>query len=69
MRLFEYLQQIHQFIAMGLIEANDMAGLEWILDLIFAPKYIDQTILHNYLETEFKEIIALKKELDKLEKQ
>jgi hypothetical protein len=63
MRLFEYLQQIHQFIAMGLIKTNDVAGLKWVLDMIFYPRYIDQSILLKHLEKDFEEIIALKNEL------
>ena len=64
-RLFEYLQQIHQFIEIGLLKPKDVAaGLEWVLKLIFHPKHIEKGILQKHLDEDFKEVIALKNKLE-----
>ena len=58
-RLFEYLEQIHQFIEMKLIKVNDVKGIKWVLEQIAAPRFISKTILIQHLQGNFKDVIKL----------
>jgi hypothetical protein len=62
MRLFEYFQQIYQFIDMGLIDAKDVKGLRWVLDNVACPQRIDdKTLFKRHLAKGFQEVCELLK--------
>lgn len=59
MRLFEYLEQIYQFIDMKLIKATDVKGIAWVLRQIAQPRFIPQMILIEQLQSNFTDILKL----------
>lgn len=59
MRLFEYLEQIYQFIEMRLVKASDVKGITWILRQIAQPRFIPQKILTKHLQTNFTDALKL----------
>jgi hypothetical protein len=59
MRLFEYLEQLYQFIDMGLIKADDVKGVIWVLEGTARPKWIDRSVLVGHLRENFPDVIKL----------
>lgn len=59
MRLFEYFEQLFQFVEMGLIQASDIKGIKWVLEGVIAPKYIEKTVLLEQLQKHFQDVLTL----------
>ncbi len=59
MRLFEYFEQLFQFIDMGLIQASDVKGTKWVLERIISPKYIEKSTLVGHLQKNFQDVLTL----------
>jgi hypothetical protein len=59
MRLFEYFEQLFQFVDMGLIQVSDIKGTKWVLAGVIAPKYIEKTVLLEHLQRHFQDVISL----------
>ena len=58
--LFEYLVQIHAFIDMKLIRANDIKSLRWILDDLAKPHWIDDNrVFIGRISMGFSDILKL----------
>ncbi len=61
-RLFEYLSQVYQFIDLGLIQANDVKGLRWVLEHLANPIFVDKVAFAKYIikgGSQFEDVFKL----------
>ena len=59
--LFEYLEQIHGFIDMQLIKANDVDALRWVLEELANPRFVEQALFMERINQDFRRVLKLMK--------